>query len=38
LKADGAYGEGELLFCRKVIDPLVSDRLAAMILDRQDPT
>lgn len=38
LTADGAYGEGELLFCRKVIDHLVSNKLAAVILDRQKAT
>lgn len=38
LKADGAYGEGELLFCRKVVDPVISERLAAMIGHRHVAT
>jgi hypothetical protein len=37
-RAEGVYGEGELLFCRKVVDPVVSGKLAAMIHDREHPT
>ncbi len=34
LKADGPYGSGEYLFCRKVMDATISDRLAAIIAER----
>jgi Core-2/I-Branching enzyme len=31
MKVKGIYGSGELLFCRKVVDPAISDQLAVMI-------
>jgi hypothetical protein len=34
LKADSPYGSGEYLFCRKVMDATISDRLAAIIAER----
>ncbi|WP_426434906.1 beta-1,6-N-acetylglucosaminyltransferase [Bradyrhizobium genosp. P] len=34
MKAGGPYGSGEVLFCRKVMDATISDRLAAMIAER----
>jgi hypothetical protein len=35
MKADGPYGSGEFLFCRKVMDATISDRLAGMIAERK---
>jgi hypothetical protein len=34
MKVEGIYGSGELLFCRKVVDPAISDQLAVMIRQR----
>ncbi|MBR0697926.1 hypothetical protein JQ553_32385 [Bradyrhizobium lablabi] len=34
LRIDGVYGSGELLFCRKVMNPAVSNQLAVMIEQR----
>jgi hypothetical protein len=38
MKANGVYGDGELLFCRKVMDPAISDQLATMIGERNVTT